>query len=200
MTRGQLIAAAAGFTDAAAALECMRETNSLALLEATSQSELDTAIVLGTATMPDLPHSSHLDRLALGACQNRYFVADFAANTQVWVYEFAHRYGPGLTAIPGYVWGAGHAAELPYLWPSFDNGKPIAPTFSAGERELASQLVAYWSAFVKRGDPAVPWQPRWSSFTDRTSLLSLDVGRSRQLPLEKFERRQQCGFWDALFA
>lgn len=136
----------------------------------------------------------------LWACQNRYFAADFAANTQVWVYEFAHRYGPGLTAIPGYVWGAGHAAELPYLWPSFDNGKPIAPTFSAGERELASQLVAYWSAFVKRGDPAVPWQPRWSSFTDRTSLLSLDVGRSRQLPLEKFERRQQCGFWDALFA
>jgi para-nitrobenzyl esterase len=49
-----------------------------------------------------------------------------------WAYEFAHRTGPGLTPIPGYVWGAGHAAELAYLFPSFDNGTPIAPTFDGG--------------------------------------------------------------------
>jgi carboxylesterase type B len=68
---------------------------------------------------------------------------DFAQYTRTWAYEFAHRTGPGLTPEPaGYVWGAGHAAELAYLFPSFDNGTPIAPTFDAGERRLAAEMNA----------------------------------------------------------
>lgn len=77
------------------------------------------------------------------ACQTRSYAAGIAAHTTVFQYEFAHRDGPGLGAkYPGYVWGAGHAAELPYPWPSFDNGLPIAATFDAGERKLARDMVS----------------------------------------------------------
>ena len=114
------------------------------------------------------------------------------------MYEFAHREGPGLgDKYPGYVWGAGHAAELPYLWPSFDNGLPIAATFDAAERRLARTMVSYWSAFVATGDPSVPGLPRWPALNDRPSLLSLDVGRQLgPITVDDFAQNHQCAFWE----
>lgn len=133
------------------------------------------------------------------ACGNRSYAADIATHTATFVYEFAHRDGPGLGAkYPGYVWGAGHAAELPYLWPSFDNGLPIASTFDAAERRLATDMVAYWTAFVATGRPNVPGLPRWPSLSDRPVLMSLDVGRDlHPIPAQRFADDHQCVFWDA---
>ncbi len=48
----------------------------------------------------------------IGGCANRALTDTFARWTRTYAYEFAHRTGPGLTQVPGYVWGAGHAAEL----------------------------------------------------------------------------------------
>jgi len=92
----------------------------------------------------------------IGGCANQQLTQDIARYVPTWAYEFDHRTGPGLTPIPGYVWGAGHAIELAYLFPRFDNGTPIAPTFNAGERTLAAHLKASWGRFV-RG--ALPWAP-----------------------------------------
>jgi carboxylesterase type B len=80
----------------------------------------------------------------IGGCANRHLTRAFARSTATYAYRFDHRTGPGLQPVPGYVWGAGHAAELAYLWPSFDNGTPIAPTFTASERRLALDMVRYW--------------------------------------------------------
>src|SRR4029453_9271502 len=100
--------------------------------------------------------------------------------TRTYAYEFAHREGPGLTPIPGYVWGAGHAAELAYLWPSFDNGTPIAPLFDASERRLAREMAQYWGAFATRHDPAVRGQAPWPAYNRTALTLSLRAGgRSR---------------------
>jgi hypothetical protein len=63
----------------------------------------------------------------IGGCSNRFLTSTLAGYVPTFSYQFDHRTGPGLTPIPGYVWGAGHAAELAYMWPSFDNGIPIAP-------------------------------------------------------------------------
>ena len=41
-------------------------------------------------------------------------------------------------------WGAGHAAELSYIFPS-------APLFNGGERAPAETMKRYWGAFVKQG-------------------------------------------------
>jgi para-nitrobenzyl esterase len=97
----------------------------------------------------------------------------------------------------GYVWGAGHAAELPYLWPSFDNGTPIAPTFDAGERGLSQAMVQAWGRFVSDTAPSSRKLPNWPAFSDTHQLMSLNVdGQSKTHTEAAFTTAHQCGFWD----
>jgi para-nitrobenzyl esterase len=136
----------------------------------------------------------------IGGCPNRRLTQDFARYTRTYAYEFDHRTGPGLRPEPaGYVWGAGHAAELAYLWPSFNNGTPIAPTFTPAERQLATEMVRYWGAFVRHGRPQVARQPHWPRY-DRTRLvLSLRAGgRTTVISDATLAAEHQCGFWDSL--
>ena len=134
------------------------------------------------------------------ACGNRKFAKDLARFTPTWVYEFAHRNGPGLSREPaGYVSGAGHAAELAYLWPSFDNGTPIATTFDPAERELASRMVGYWSSFVTQSHPSIPGGPAWPRWNRQHTLMSLNVGTAmRSITDEQFANNHRCDFWDRL--
>ena len=133
----------------------------------------------------------------IGGCSNRELIRAFERWTPTHAYEFAHRTGPGLTEIPGYVWGAGHAAELAYLWPSFDNGTPIAPLFDAAEQQLADEMVQYWGAFVSTGEPQVDDQLDWPRFTDRRgATLSLRAGgESRIIGDAEHDAQHHCDFW-----
>jgi para-nitrobenzyl esterase len=153
-----------------------------------------TAAYLGSAVFTD---SGFLG--GIGGCGTRDLTRELARWTRTYQYEFAHRTGPGLTPIEGYVWGAGHAAELAYLWPSFDNGTPIAPTFDAGERRLAREMVQWWGAFTERGTPWVAGQAPWPSY-DRTGLtLSLRAGgRSTLLTDARYRAEHHCDFWAEL--
>jgi len=137
----------------------------------------------------------------IGGCTNRLLTQDLARYTKVYAYQFDHRTGPGLTPIPGYVWGAGHAAELAYLFPSFDNGTPIAPTFNAGERRLAAEMKRYWAAFALTGSPQVPGQARWPRYNERAETLSLRAGgRSVTISDATVRAEHQCSFWDPLIS
>ena len=51
----------------------------------------------------------------IGGCTELNLDRTFAKYVPMYAYEFDARRGPGLVPIPGYVWGAGHAAELAYL-------------------------------------------------------------------------------------
>ena len=94
---------------------------------------------------------------------------------------------------PGYVWGAGHAAELAYLFPSFDNGTPIAPTFNAAERRLARDMKAAWAGFAFRGTPG------WPSYSRSRVFYSLRAGGdSRVISDAAFAAEHQCGYWDSV--
>ena len=134
----------------------------------------------------------------IGGCANRGLTQAFARATPTYAYEFGHRTGPGLAPTPaGYVWGAGHAAELAYLWPSFDNGTPIAPTFNAGERRLAIDMVRYWGSFVRVGRPAAAASATWTRYDGTLRTLSLRAGgRSALVSDARLVAEHQCGFWD----
>jgi para-nitrobenzyl esterase len=134
--------------------------------------------------------------VGIGGCTNRQLTADFARFTRTYAYEFDHRTGPGLTPIPGYVWGAGHAAELAYLFPSFDNGTPIAPTFNAAERQLARDMKRYWGAFTRFGAPHVPGQAAWPRYDTRQVVMSLRAGgQSITISDAQLRAEHQCDFW-----
>ncbi len=131
----------------------------------------------------------------IGGCPNRDLTHTFARYTTTFAYEFAHRTGPGLTPIPGYVWGAGHAAELAYLWPSFDNGTPIAPTFTAAERRLAKDMVDAWGNFVRDGRPGAAGRTPWPSFTGSARVMSLDTGSSTLVTDQGLGAEHNCDLW-----
>ncbi|MFL6073606.1 MAG: carboxylesterase/lipase family protein [Mycobacteriales bacterium] len=133
----------------------------------------------------------------IGGCGNRSLTQALARYTRTYSYEFDHRTGPGLRPQPaGYVWGAGHAAELAYLWPSFDNGTPIAPTFDAAERRLALDMVHYWGSFVRTGHPAARFAARWPSYHTARPTLSLRAGgRSTLVTDHQVAAEHNCDLW-----
>jgi carboxylesterase type B len=132
----------------------------------------------------------------IGGCPNRVLTTTFAHWTGTYAYEFDNRTGPGLTQIPGYAWGAGHAAELAYIWPSFNNGTPIAPLFDAGDRQLAHEMVRYWGAFTTHGQPEVPGQMPWPRLGDGAATLSLRAGgHSTVIDDATYDAEHQCSLW-----
>jgi carboxylesterase type B len=135
----------------------------------------------------------------IGGCSTLRLDRTFARYTSLWAYEFDARTGPGLRPIPGYVWGAGHAAELAYLFPSFNNGTPIAATFNAVERQLARTMTQYWGSFVFRGNPNVHGLPTWPRFNLAGGIMSLRLdGQSMTISTAQFRAEHQCGFWDSM--
>jgi para-nitrobenzyl esterase len=136
----------------------------------------------------------------IGGCTYRRLTRDFARWTQTWAYEFAHRTGPGLAPVPGYVWGAGHAAELAYLFPVFPgSGTPIATTFNAAEQQLAQDMKRYWGAFILRGTPNAAGLPQWPTYNGTGKIMSLRAGGQSQLISDaQFAAEHQCDFWDNL--
>lgn len=133
----------------------------------------------------------------LGGCPNLELTRTFARYTRTFAYEFAHRTGPGLAPVPGYVWGAGHAAELAYLWPNFDNGTPIAPNFTAAERRLAADMVDAWGDFVRTGRPGPAGRTPWPGFAESAKVMSLNVGRSALVSARTVGAQHNCDLWSS---
>ena len=69
-----------------------------------------------------------------------------------------------------HAWGAGHFAEL---WYMFDHLDQEAWAWSAEDRRLAELMARYWTNFVKTGDPNGAGLPRWPTF-DTGNALHLD--------------------------
>lgn len=134
----------------------------------------------------------------IGGCGLLQLSAGFARVAPVYVYEFNHRSGPGWYAIPGYQWGAGHAAELPYLYPLHDGGRTYA-AFTPAEKRLSDQMSRYWGAFAIQGKPAADGQQVWPDYAKTRQILSLNTGNGTEpVALAKFRAYHHCDFWDQL--
>ncbi len=133
----------------------------------------------------------------IGGCGNLALTEALARYVPVYAYEFEHRAGPGWFATPGYQWGAGHAAELTYLYPQHDGGKGYAG-FTPAEVALSDEMVRYWGDFVKRADPNGAGQPNWPAYS-QGQFLSLDVGgKTAATANAAFVSEHHCTFWNRL--
>jgi para-nitrobenzyl esterase len=134
----------------------------------------------------------------IGGCPTQNLAAQFARRAPTFFYQFDDRHAPGLNRdLPGYQWGAGHAMELAYLWPSFNNGYSLYDLLTPAQLELSRQMVVWWGAFTRLGAPAAAGQPFWPAYS-RGELMSLRPGgQSRTIPAATFGAEHQCGFWNA---
>jgi len=134
----------------------------------------------------------------IGGCPTQNLATEFASGTRTYFYQFDDLHAPGLNNDdPGYQWGAGHAMELAYLWPSFNNGYSLYDLLTPAQLELSQQMVKYWGAFVTTGRPDVAGQPAWPRYSSG-QLMSLRPGDQTQLiSAATFGAEHQCSFWDA---
>ncbi len=58
--------------------------------------------------------------------------------------------------------GAFHSSEVPYIFQTLD--KSPGRTFTDQDREIASKMSAYWTNFVRLGDPNGGDLPEWPAF------------------------------------
>ena len=81
--------------------------------------------------------------------------------SKVFSYYFAHLppYPPG---SPFADWGAGHWAELRYV---FDHLSQEPWSWSDADRALANLMATYWTNFARNGDPNGDGVPVWPGFT-----------------------------------
>ena len=134
----------------------------------------------------------------IGGCPTQNLAARFASQTPTFFYQFDDRHAPALNQdLPGYQWGAGHAMELAYLWPSFGNGYSLYDLLTPAQLELSHQMITWWGAFTRLGVPEVPGQPSWPAYTSRQLMSLRPGGQSQTIPAAAFAAEHQCGFWNA---
>jgi len=134
----------------------------------------------------------------IGGCATQNQAAVFAATTPTFFYQFDDRHAPGLNNDhPGYQWGAGHAMELAYLWPSFNNGYSLYDLLTPAQLELSRQMVRYWGAFTAFGAPEVRGQPGWPAYTSRRLMSLRPGGHTRTIKAVTYAAEHQCSFWNA---
>lgn len=137
--------------------------------------------------------------LGIGGCGEQHLAGEFARRTGTWFYEFDDRSAPATDRkLPAYRMGAAHTMELPYMWPSYDDGRPYS-RFTASQRELSRWMLRYWGAFIRAGDPDVAGQPEWPSYGATHELMSLREGDASQaISTAQFGAEHKCSFWNAL--
>jgi len=86
---------------------------------------------------------------------------------KVFYYYFAHL-PPAPQSSPFAYWGAGHWAELPYV---FDHLSQYQWAWTDADRALADTMATYWTNFSKSGDPNGPTVPAWPNFTTKNGYL-----------------------------
>lgn len=82
-----------------------------------------------------------------------------------YLYYFTH-------ALPGDDAGAFHSSELWYMFGTY--GRCWRPMTEA-DAKLSLRMVAYWTRFMKTGDPNGKGLPRWSPYRCESDLRILDV-------------------------
>jgi para-nitrobenzyl esterase len=115
----------------------------------------------------------------------------------VFQFEFADRAAPPVMPDPGFELGAVHSAELPYFFPGFTNKRVFdGPPLAHASQRLAAQMLSWWGAFARTGNPAVPGLPAWERFRAEEAVMRLDAPVPQ---LYDAWREHQCGFWRSLY-
>lgn len=125
------------------------------------------------------------------ACVSERIAGELSRTGPVYAYEFNDRNAPApevLRTLPFPV-GASHSLELRYL---FDVGG--APPLNPAQQRLSDQMIDYWSAFVRFGEPTADGEPAWPTFDGGRMSLQADGSRVEN----DYAHVHQCPLWVGL--
>lgn len=110
--------------------------------------------------------------------------------TSVHAYEFDDKNAPNVNGndVPTVPHGAAHALDLVYLFELSGVEQSLDPA----QIRLSEQMIAYWTTFMRTGDPNAAGSPRWDP---SGTVLSLAPDAIRPVAHDADHR---CGFWAGL--
>ena len=113
---------------------------------------------------------------------------------KVYIYYFDHR--PPFPKDPAFdEMRAPHAAELPYVFGTFNSPKM---SWSADDRAISTTMIGYWTNFAKTGDPNGEGLPHWDAYTaDGEQVLHFEQDSAE---LGRVANMEQLKALDAVFA
>ncbi|QNE17829.1 carboxylesterase family protein [Kribbella qitaiheensis] len=114
-----------------------------------------------------------------------------ARKVPVYAYEFADKHSP--ITQPGN--GAAHAVELPYLFSLGGYDFPMTD----GQQRLSEQMLDYWTAFARTGNPNGPDRPQWAP-ASKHAITGLSLAPAEQGGIKKvaLQTEHHCDFWAGL--
>lgn len=175
------------FPDRAAAIKAVYRVDDFA-------SPLAAVVALYADASPLIP---------IGGCQQPPLTRLLAAHTDTFWYEFNDRTmpiqlnlatGQATLTPPAGVELAYHAGDLKYTV-GFDTVAPL----NARQLALSDEILRYWGAFARTGDPSVRGQATWPRFQDdaRGALVSFELPRSVTRTAQEFSDEHHCDLWGA---
>ncbi|MEU8434477.1 carboxylesterase family protein [Streptomyces sp. NPDC029216] len=128
-------------------------------------------------------------------------IAAHAPGLPLYAYEFNDPDAPvlaGLPANPGFLYGAAHGFEMPFLFPSLPIERPLTDEQSS----LSDRMVGYWTNFARTGNPNTADAPRWPRLRPSSpplgpSVQSLAPGPGGIRPVDVYSAHG-CSLWDRL--
>ncbi|MBF6061464.1 carboxylesterase family protein [Nocardia terpenica] len=109
------------------------------------------------------------------------------ASTYTYLFADPSAPTPAGNALPTLVRpAAAHGSDMPYLF-DFPDGPPLTPA----QRPLAAELVRYWAAFLRTGNPDTEGLPTWP----RLDTLEFAPDTTRTIDLTT---SHHCDFWDTI--
>ncbi len=156
------------------------------------------------------PSSYPTPQLAQDAIGTPFFLCpQFNINktisTQVpfYAYEFNDQTAPFYyPPLPQFQSRAYHTGDLQYLFPLFHGSTGVARPLNAEQKVLSNELVAYWTNFVRTGDPnglgTFPWPRYDASKPQRSFYLSENAPFLSWLRDTTVSQEHSCNFFTPL--
>ncbi|GAA2540651.1 carboxylesterase family protein [Winogradskya consettensis] len=132
------------------------------------------------------------------ACRDQTLRDRLATTTKTWAYEFAERDGPPFTSIwrlgTDYPFGATHVNDLGYLWDYLGTALP----FSSAQVDLSDQMISYWGAFARTGNPNVKFAPTWPRHTAQGDVLQFVAPSAQRATHARIDAEHNCALWNGI--
>jgi para-nitrobenzyl esterase len=138
------------------------------------------------------------------ACIARTFDREWSQYVPVYAYQFDDETAPSYFPPVSYPTRAYHTAELLYIFPLFRGGQGTAHPLNPAQEHLSDQMVRYWTAFARTGDPNHAGDPQWQRYSaqadDVMALIEPQPYMTYNYGAQTYHNnmKNDCALWDRI--